>query len=388
MKKFVLSVVLSLFCILSIAQTSNQLIAVHQFNNLADINAIANPVRGNLAFNLDNGFLYYYVGVNWVQTPSSSVSGWQLDGNNVSSSDFLGTTNNESLNIGVNNSLLWKVMPNGSFHPLGATQYKIGIGENTLPYSNGYNNIAIGFYALSSNTNGHHNIAIGKNSQTFMVASNNTAVGANSMGGSNPIVTGGSNSSHNNNTALGYRAYPYSLYSNSTALGANTGISASNQVRIDNGVNSIGGPTAWGNFSDKRFKENIKDNVPGLNFIMGLKPLTYNINFKALNFHQSLGWEDTITSDEHYRKLFEEVQIGFLAQDVEALADSLNFDFHRIDKPQKEQSSYALRYAEFVVPLVKAMQEQQGIIEQQNKQIYLLKKEVDLLKKESKQAQK
>ena len=40
------------------------------------------------------------------------------------------------------------------------------------------------------------------------------------------------------------------------------------------------------------------------------------------------------------------------------------------------------------MPLVKAMQEQQGIIEQQNKQIYLLKKEVDLLKKESKQAQK
>lgn len=97
---------------------------------------------------------------------------------------------------------------------------------------------------------------------------------------------------------------------------------------------------------------------------------------------------DTISSPKHYQKLYDETQIGFLAQDVEALADSLNFDFHGVDAPQNPTGIYGIRYAEFVALIVKAIQEQQDIIEQQNKQIHLLKKEVDLLKKESKQAQK
>jgi hypothetical protein len=52
-----------------------------------------------------------------------------------------------------------------------------------------------------------------------------------------------------------------------------------------------------------------------------------------------------------------EIQIGFIAQEVEAAASSLNFDFHGVDKPKNDNSHYGLRYAEFVVPLVKAVQE-------------------------------
>ena len=39
-----------------------------------------------------------------------------------------------------------------------------------------------------------------------------------------------------------------------------------------------------------------------------------------------------------------------------------------------------MRYAEFVVPLIKAVQEQQVIIERQNLQYNDLKKELELLK--------
>ena len=48
---------------------------------------------------------------------------------------------------------------------------------------------------------------------------------------------------------------------------------------------------------------------------------------------------------------------GFMAQEVEAAARKLNYDFSGIDKPQTKDGLYGLRYAEFVVPLVKAVQE-------------------------------
>ncbi|MGC6428395.1 MAG: hypothetical protein ACON4Y_04395 [Flavobacteriales bacterium] len=109
MKKLLLIVVLSLFCLISIAQTSNQLIAVHQFNNLAAINAIANPIRGNLAFNLDNGFMYYFDGTNRIQTPTSSSSSnaWDITGNAGTDdfTNFIGTTDNQDLSFRTDNVL-------------------------------------------------------------------------------------------------------------------------------------------------------------------------------------------------------------------------------------------------------------------------------------------
>ena len=52
------------------------------------------------------------------------------------------------------------------------------------------------------------------------------------------------------------------------------------------------------------------------------------------------------------------VYTGFVAQDVEKAAKSLNYDFSGIDKPKDDkQSFYGLRYGDFVVPLVKAVQE-------------------------------
>ena len=151
------------------------------------------------------------------------------------------------------------------------------------------------------------------------------------------------------------------------------------------GVLSIGGPVNWASTSDARFKENLKDNVIGVDFIMGLKPLTYNFNTKKLDLFQR---DSTIHSREHYQNLYDITQIGFLAQDVEALANSLNFDFHGIDKPQNPKDIYGLRYAEFVVPLVKALQEQQGIIEkrqaiidQRSRRIEVLDATIEELKK-------
>ena len=55
---------------------------------------------------------------------------------------------------------------------------------------------------------------------------------------------------------------------------------------------------------------------------------------------------------------------GFIAQDVEAAAQSIGYEFSGVDAPQNDKSLYGLRYAEFVVPLVKAMQELAQEVEQ------------------------
>jgi hypothetical protein len=50
---------------------------------------------------------------------------------------------------------------------------------------------------------------------------------------------------------------------------------------------------------------------------------------------------------------------GFVAQEVEQAAKKLGYDFSGVDAPKEKDGMYGLRYAEFVVPLVKAVQEQQ-----------------------------
>ena len=72
---------------------------------------------------------------------------------------------------------------------------------------------------------------------------------------------------------------------------------------------------------------------------------------------------------------------GFLAQEVETAAESINYDFSGVVAPKNGQGLYSLRYAEFVVPLVKSVQEQQEIIEKQTTTINNQNTEIELLKK-------
>ena len=59
--------------------------------------------------------------------------------------------------------------------------------------------------------------------------------------------------------------------------------------------------------------------------------------------------------------------------------DFSGVDFSGVDKPKNDTDQYGLRYAEFVVPLVKAVQEQQAIIDSQNKKIDALLMRIEAL---------
>ena len=70
---------------------------------------------------------------------------------------------------------------------------------------------------------------------------------------------------------------------------------------------------------------------------------------------------------------------GFIAQEVEEAASKSSFDFSGIVAPEDENDHYTLRYAEFVVPLVKAVQEQQEIIEKKEQKIEDLEARLEAL---------
>jgi hypothetical protein len=163
-------------------------------------------------------------------------------------------------------------------------------------------------------------------------------------------------------------------------LGYFASSTASNQVRIGNSsVTSIGGYANWSNISDGRVKKNIKKDVPGLAFITKLTPVTYNLDLNAVddiiqqppvNGRDQNIFQIKHSADEKNSRTAKQqiVYTGFVAQDVEAAAKSINYNFSGIDEPKNSHDLYGLRYAEFVVPLVKAVQEQQQQIEDLKKE--------------------
>ena len=222
----------------------------------------------------------------------------------------------------------------------------------------GNGNSAFGYHSLEENTTGKENTAVGKEAlNKNTTGENNTAVGHDALY---------SNSTGKFNTAVGYTANNLaSGYDNTTSIGFDSDCTASNQIRIgNNAVTSIGGFVNWSNLSDGRFKSDIRKDVPGLDFVLQLDPVTYFVNTDAINDFMALHYGKNREYDWEGSQFKQQVRYsGFVAQDVEAISDSMGYDFSGVDRPESQNDFYALRYAEFVVPLVKAVQEQQAVIE-------------------------
>ena len=342
------------------------------YNTASGVNALYSNTTG--WYNMASGFKALYS--NTTGKNNTAIGALALSSNTTGSQNTAsgyGTLNSNT--TGTNNTAYgyWALSSNTTGSQNTASGYKV-LSLNTIGYFNtasgtqalyknttGSSNTASGFQALYKNTTGSSNTALGFKALYNMTTGNyNTAIGREALFNN----TGGSS-----NTAIGYGAYSNGNYSNSTAIGASTAITANDQMRIGHNVSSIGGPVAWSNLSDGRFKRNIKENVPGLDFVMQLRPVTYYLDMAA--------YAKFVNTPKEVRKrenaLANELKVGFVAQEVEQAAQKLGFDFHGVDKPKNENDYYGLRYAEFVVPLVKAMQEQQKTIEQQQKEIDELK---------------
>ncbi len=242
---------------------------------------------------------------------------------------------------------------------------------NQALYSNtvGYENTASGFQALLSNTTGYKNTAFGSQALfTNLAGDQNTSIGSGTLS---------NNTTGNRNTAIG----PSALINNTTgtqniAIGYNSGPApgfinlfntigigndgsyqhgGSNQVVIGNAsMLVIAGKVGWSVLSDARIKNTIKEDVKGLDFILKLRPVTYHISNAAIT--AVTGSKETPDFPGKYDG--EKVKYsGFIAQEVEQAARAANYEFSGYDTPKNERGLYTIKYAEFVVPLVKAVQE-------------------------------
>lgn len=291
--------------------------------------------------------------------------------------------------------------------------YNAAVGAQAMFFNGGGNhNVAIGYRALYGNTGGAFNTANGVFAMNFnTIGVNNTATGSsalysNTSGAVNSAYGNAavySNTTGSNNVGVGNNALYYNASgsyntavgntagnnagtnpSNFTALGYNAGHLGSNSNTIEIGNSSvswIGGNVGWSTyFSDERAKTDVNENVPGISFISKLRPVTYRL---SLEMQQAvLGVADNNNWDGKY-DIEQQVQSGFIAQEVEQAAKELNYDFIGVAAPIGNRKLYSMQYSAFVVPLVKAVQEQQQIIEKQQQKIDELSLQVQaLLKKQ------
>ena len=390
-------------------------------------NAIVNPAKGLLLYDSTTSGFWFHNGTAWSQLSSGNAA-WNLTGNTATdpATNFIGTIDNQPLRFRVNNQ--W----GGEIHPATANVFfgllagnnavtgiaNTAVGENTfVNNTTGQFNTALGINTLSNNTIGSYNTALGERVLQFNTSDYNAGLGAEALrqntSGSNNTAVGSlalySNTIGFFNTAVGYSALVNNFagtsltvlgayadvtanyLSNATAIGYNAKVDVSDKVRIGNTtVTSIGGQVGWSTFSDGRYKTQVQEDVKGIEFIMKLRPVSYTVDVASLdnyfnkklsslpdslNISQRIPFQKNQSKNAHRES-------GFVAQQVEAAMTETGFSFSGVDVPSNPNGLYSLRYADFVVPLVKAMQEQQVIINNQQLQIENLKTEMTEMKAE------
>lgn len=258
----------------------------------------------------------------------------------------------------------------------------------------GSDNTASGYASLFSNTTGSENVAIGYSAlYTNYTGNGNTAVGYRAMGenmnGYSNIAVGSFAGSFAQNIScafIGTNSYTTIPRTNIVMLGCNISTAectADNQVMIGNtAITQIRSQvTGITSYSDQRFKKQIKEDVSGLDFILKLKPVTYYED--PLELHKIWGTPDSLTNKINFEDIQKTRYIGFIAQEVEKAAKECGFNFPGIDIPENENEVYTLRYVDFIMPMVKSIQELSSQIKDlENKNNELLKM-IDELKKTS-----
>jgi hypothetical protein len=286
----------------------------------------------------------------------------------------------------------------------GSTNTAIGAGALQVSLT-GDANTAVGFSAMAGNKTGSENTAVGHNALVSnLTGSSNVAVGNVAMFNSNHgsfntalgfealLNTTGqtvsntavgwqalsNNVSGTNNSALGATANVTSpALFNATAIGYGASVNASNKVRIGNSsVTAIEGQVPFTFPSDGRFKYDVQANISGLDFITRLRPVSYKFNTSV--YSQYIGERADMNPGQQGQG--ENIHTGFIAQEVEEAAKAAGFIFDGVRAPQNSKDTYSLAYSQFVVPLVKAVQEQQNEIEALKSENNQLRQQLNQLK--------
>jgi hypothetical protein len=226
----------------------------------------------------------------------------------------------------------------------------------------GWNNTAIGVFAMYKNTSGRYNTAVGLDAlYSNSTGEMNVAIGYNAL-----LLNTGTFY----NTAIGTLANQFGTYSNTTAIGYNTVINASNQVALGNSsvttlycmgadVGTVGvtnrdlfvdntGKIGYVS-SSKRYKNTITD-MEDVNWLYDLRPVNYFYN-----------------NDNTHRK-----QYGLIAEEVEKL-NPLFVSYNN------DGSVETVNYSSFISPMLKALQDQKKKTDELQKINDELQKRIEIL---------
>lgn len=287
----------------------------------------------------------------------------------------------------------------------------VAIGAGVLALYNNANgfNTAVGTNALAANVSGQNMCAFGRKALTAALDGPNDAFGweaLQALTGATGInnaafgyealtgATGAAGTSAFGNTAGSLRAlYTNCTFvgygadatasgnSNSMALGYNALVAGGSSIQIGNG--SIGTITTQVDLtvtSDKRFKYNITENdVKGLEFIKRLRPVVYNFDSRKYEEFVTKNIPDSVRQrylSDDFKPSSSIRRSGFIAQEVELAAKESGYNFSGVHIPANDNEVYGLAYASFVVPLVKAAQEEDAVITAQANTIKTLNETV------------
>ena len=329
--------------------------------------------------NTATGYEALYFNISGTQNTATGLGA--LNGNTIGSSNtgngyealYNNTTGGNNTALGLSALLdnttgaLNTAVGSGALE-LGNGNNATAVGYDALYNNSGSNNTAVGYFALLNTTTGIDNTAMGlKAAFTCTGAADDiSAFGAfalqNSVAGVNTAVgfqAGLTNTAGNGNTFIGVQADENAgTYLNVTALGYQAVVTASNNMMFGNtavvgwgfgasptpglqalivGTNATNGNGAnltltgnWTSTSDSTKKRDIQNISYGLPEVMKLRPVSYL-------------WKGTDKKD-----------IGFLAQEVKHTLPEIVYG---------EEGHMTLSYGQITPVLVKAIQEQQHMID-------------------------
>jgi hypothetical protein len=313
-------------------------------NFAAGYRSLYSNTAGNSNFAAGNGSLYsnttgssnFAAGYGSLYNNTTGVNNFAAGEQSL----FSNTTGGNNVALGYNSLY---------YNTIGFNNFAAGY-TSLLRNTTGHDNFAFGYNSLLSNTTGHDNFAFGYGTlYSNTTGLNNIAIGANALT---------SNTTGSFNTAIGSGADVASgTLSNSTVIGNGANVSTSNTIVLGNSsiATLICQVTSITSLSDRRDKANIANITEGIDFIKHLKPVTFTWNTRD---KAKVGIKSA----------------GFIAQDLLALqkASSIgaNLDLVSEDNPEKLEA----RYGNLLPVMVKAIQEQQAIIEDQKKRLEALEK--------------
>ncbi len=340
-------------------------------------NALGSVTTGNLNIAIGSSALMNIttgIGNTSVGSNMSSVTTGSLNVGIGGGCNATGSGNSYNIGVGSN-----------AFNSNG--NYNVAMGVSSIQSSDGDYNIAMGI-SCNQGSAGSRNVSLGLSCFQLSPGSDNVAIGSGALGicpGNYNVAIGASALGANTgseNTAIGHSSSVSSNSSNSSAIGSNAMCNNNNKIRFGSStITVIEGQVAYSFPSDRRFKNNITENVRGLDFIKKLRPVTYKFDTKKFDEFLTQDLLDSIKIKRILTTDFYESQniihTGFIAQEVEQAAQELGFVFDGVHAPTNKNDNYSVAYSQFVVPLVKAVQELSEENEKLKKQI---KEILELLK--------